>query len=99
MLILEMTDVKREENWSDLFHNFPHQEKCTVIYKNLILSNPPGANRLPNGHQTSYRAYLDKVLFNKGTEYTKHFLSCNHFGIRTSNMDQYKITLCYNCGV
>jgi len=39
MLILEVINVKREETWLDLFLNFPHQEKRTVIYKNLILPN------------------------------------------------------------
>ena len=63
MLILEVINVKREETWLDLFLNFPHQEKRTVIYKNLIL---------PNSLWTSYRAYLDRKLFNTGIEHTKN---------------------------
>lgn len=98
MLIFEVTNVKREENWLDLFLNFPHQEKCRAIYKNSILPNPAGGHRLPNGHQTSYRAYLDKELFSTGIEHTKRFLSCSQFVIST-NMDQLEITLGYNCGV
>lgn len=77
----------------------PHQETCTVIYKNLILPSPVGAHRIPNGHQTSYRVYLDRKLFNTSIERTKRFLSCNHLVISTSDIDQYEITLCCNCGI
>lgn len=77
----------------------PHQETCAVIYKNLIPPKPVGAHGILNGHQTSYRAYLDRKLFNTSTECTERLVSCNHFTISTSNMDQYELTLCYNCGI